>query len=305
MTLDLAKLHRPARYRLAEGPVWHDGQLWLVDIPAGELHRLGDESVGDRSWAFGDCLAAAAPSTDGRWILVLRDEIACFDPATGAVTPLARLPDVDSICGSVRFNDGKCDRFGRLWVGTMALDRRHGSGALYCVGDSREIRLVLPEITLSNGLGWSPDDTRFYYVDSRTRRIDCFIFDGPQGRLGARTVLAGFGQDEGLPDGLAVDSQGDLWVALWGGGCVWKLDGRTGERIGRISIPASQVSSCAFGGRNLTTLFITTAVEGLSDLRRQAEPYAGAIFSFEVSVPGLATNRFRFPAPGRHGSVGT
>lgn len=279
------------RAELAEGPVWYSNALWWVDIAAGTLNRFDPETGINASRATGGFLGAAVPCEDGRWLLARQHECTLFDWETGRFTPLA-VP-AEGVSLRHRFNDGKCDPSGRFWGGTMSLDHAREEASLFAIESTGQIRRVLSGISLSNGLGWSPKGDRFYHIDTPTRRVSWFDFDLATGKMGQRKTLVEFSEADGFPDGMTVDAAGNLWIALWSGGCVAQVDGQTGVILEKHPLPVAQVSSCAFGGSDLRTLFITTAWEGFSFAQREAQPLAGSIFSLRTDTPGLPVVPFR------------
>jgi len=274
-----SEVYHPAQFSIAEGPVWHEGCLFWVDIPSGVLHRVAAGIADSRD--CGDLLGAAVPASDGRWLLARRDGFFFLDWESGALefisNPRAENPET-------RFNDGKCDPRGRFWAGTMALDGSPGKGSLYCLERALPAREVFDGVSISNGLAWSGDQTRFYYIDSLTRRIDLFDYDAESGSISNRRIFRTIPKEYGIPDGMCIDENGNLWVAFWGGSAVRCFDGTTGEELAQISVPATQVSSCCFGDGN--ELFITTARCELSETALEKQPLAGSIFRAEPGVSG-------------------
>jgi sugar lactone lactonase YvrE len=189
----------------------------------------------------------------------------------------------------VRFNDGACDPAGRFWAGTAATDSQTGTASLYRLDPDSSVTEVLTGLTESNGLGWSPDATVFYYTDSgeERSRIRAFSYDLDSGRLGRERDLIRFAPGDGIADGLAVDADGCLWIAMWDGGCVRQYSA-DGELLGRYPVPVSRPTCPGFGGPELDELFVTTAWEGLAVERREAEPLAGHLLRTWPGVPGLA-----------------
>jgi sugar lactone lactonase YvrE len=177
-----------------------------------------------------------------------------------------------------RFNDGKCDAAGRLWAGTMSTARRPGDGRLYRVGAGGDAVVAIPSTTISNGLGWSPDNTLFYFVDSTSQAIDVFDFDLDGGEIANRRRFAAIDPGDGLPDGLTVDAEGGVWVCLFGGGCVRRYD-PAGRLDAAVELAISKPTSLAFGGPRLDRLYVTSAL-------------GGAILEIEPGVRGLPGNRF-------------
>jgi sugar lactone lactonase YvrE len=238
--------------KLAEGPRWDAAarRLLWVDIEGCELHVL--ENGVDRAISLDAMVGAAAPATGGRALVALADRLALVDLADESVRTLVRLPHGPAI----RSNDGACDAAGRFWIGTMGLDLTPRAGALYRY-DGR-LEPVLEEVTLSNGLGWARGDTLMYFIDSTEYRVDVFDFELGGGRLGERRPFVSIEKSDGIPDGLAVDDESGIWIALYGGSCVRRYD-EQGRLDAVLDVPAENVTSCCFGGDDGRSLFITTA----------------------------------------------
>jgi sugar lactone lactonase YvrE len=192
---------------------------------------------------------------------------------------------------SMRLNDGGCDPAGRLWFGSMATDGQLRRASLYTLGIDYSLTRTLAPVSISNGLGWSPDGRTMYYVDTPTRRVDVFPFDPEAGALGRRRTLATIPSSDGKPDGLTVDADGNVWVALWGGAAVQRLT-PAGRPTGRIELPTRNVTSCCFGGPGFEVLYITTARRGLSAQQLAAEPTAGSLFACRPGARGLPAHPF-------------
>ena len=241
-----------ANAKLAEGPRWDAAtrRLLWVDIEGCELHVL--ESGEDRAIGLEATVGAVAPATGGAALVALADRRVLVDLADESVRTLVRLPHGPA----VRSNDGACDAAGRFWIGTMGLDLTPGAGALYRYDGT--LQRVLDGVTLSNGLGWTRDDTRMYYIDSAAQRVDVFDFELASGHLTERRPLVAIDESDGIPDGLTVDDEGGVWVALYRGGCVRRYDER-GRLDAVLEVPAENVTSCCFGGDDGRSLFVTTA----------------------------------------------
>ena len=265
---------------LGEGPVWDvaAGALYWVDIPAGRVHRLADG--GYASWDVGADAGAVVPRAGGGVVVAAGTGFVALDPATGEVTPLAGT----SSPPDTRMNDGACDRAGRFYAGTMGYDEAPGRGTFYRLDPDHSVTEIYPGVGVSNGVGWSPDDRLMYYIDSLEHRVDVMDYDPATGGIGERRPFVRLGSGEVVPDGLAVDADGGVWVAVWGGGVIQRYDAR-GTLIGVVRLPAAYVTSCAFGGRDLDQLYITTAAGPGRD--------AGALFTCPAGVAGLAAHPFR------------
>lgn len=273
---------RPVTAALArhgEGPVWHPsfaGVRW-VDMHAGDILELtGPDQVGRTH--VGTVAAAFRPRRDGG--VVLADQRG-FVLLHDDLTVEKRLDELWTDPG-VRMNEGGADPAGNFWCGSMAYDEREGGGALYRLTPDLQATKVLDGVTVSNGLGFSPDGTRAYYIDTPTRRVD--VFDHRDGELTGRRTAVTIAAGPGHPDGLTVDAEGCLWVALWGGAAVHRYT-PDGTLLAVVPLPAARVTACTFGGPDLDHLYVTTSQEGLDDAARREQPTAGALF--EVDVPGV------------------
>lgn len=275
-----------------EGPVWDDDRvvLWWVDIPAGLVHRFDPSSGSDASLATGSPVSAVALRRDGTLLAALADRLAILDPETARLETLLTF---EAGWRPLRCNDGKPDAAGRFWIGRMGLDAAPGSGSLLRVESGGRISPVLTGLTQPNGLGWSRDGRTMYHVDSGRLEVRAFPFEPSTGELGEPRTLIRFPDDGSVPDGLAVDADGCLWVARWGAGCIVSVSPE-GELLDRVDLPVSQPSSCAFGGPDLGDLYITTAREDLPPDRLAREPLAGGLFRCRPGVRGLIADRVAF-----------
>lgn len=285
-----ADLALDAKAELAEGPCWlaDRGLLAWVDITPGLVHLFDPSTAADRTLEIGQPVGAVVPADDGHLALAVRDGFALLDPDDGTIEMLA---EAERELPQNRMNDGKCDAAGRFWAGTMALDGRPGAAALYRLDPNRHVERMVAGVGISNGLGWSRDNRLMYYIDTLLGRVDVFDFDLTSGAIENRRLFAEV-QGGGAPDGMAVDADGGLWVAVWGGAKVLHfLPDAT--LAAEIALPVSQVTSCCFGGPELRDLYITTAWQGLTDDSRSREPLAGGIFRSQPGVRGLATAEYR------------
>jgi sugar lactone lactonase YvrE len=269
----------------AEGPVWDteaERLLW-VDIMAGLVHAHTPATGTRQSWRLGRDVGCVAPLRGGGLIAAVREGFAVIheNPACGSRTIAEPLRDD----GSVRMNDGACDPVGRFWAGSMAYDESVGAGALYRLDLDGTVTPVLSGVTISNGLGWSPSGRHCYFIDSGTGGVDRFGYDVDDGVLSDRERLVSIPAESGVPDGLAVDSDGCVWVALWGGGQVRRVDS-SGRLLEVLHLPVAQVTSCAFGGSDLGDLYITTSRYRLTENQLASQPLAGSIFVIDPGVVG-------------------
>jgi sugar lactone lactonase YvrE len=272
----------PVAYH-GEGPVWSErwGGLRWVDMLAGDVLSLADDGTIDRRHVD-NVAAVLRPRRQGGAVIGVERGFA-LEEADGTLTHLGELWSDTN----VRMNEGGCDPDGRFYCGSMAYDERPGAGALYRLDPDGSVHVVLENVTISNGLEWSPDGSRAYYNDSPTQRIDVFDYDSESG-LSGRRPFAEVPAEAGAPDGLTVDEEGGVWVALYGGGSVRRYtpEGMLDEVI---EVPAKQVTACTFGGSGLDQLFITTSRE---DLKPSEDPLAGSLFRAAVGVAGLPVREF-------------
>ena len=275
---------------IAESPWWDTerAQLLWVDIPRGEIHYFDPVSGSDDSMSVGQPVGAVVGRRSGGVVCAVRDGIGFANLETGAFE-LALPIELDRPTN--RMNDGACDPAGRLWVGTMDTNLRPGAGSLYRVSADLVSSKVISPVSISNGLDWSPDGQTMYYIDSLTRQIVAWDFEPSTGSLSNSRTLVQTPDEVATPDGMAVDTQGCLWVAMWDGGSVRRYS-PTGELLTVIDLPVSRVTSVAFGGARLDQLFITSARAGLTPNQLEREPLAGSIFVVDPQVTGLAPHRF-------------
>ena len=261
--------------RLGEGPRWDAaaGRLLWVDIDAGVLR------AGDRTVECGAKVGAAAAVSDGEVLVALADALAIVDLADSSVR---RVADVPHARPGMRSNDGACDPLGRFWIGTTADDPIPGAAALYRY-DGVRLDTVLSGLTLSNGLGWHGE--RMLFVDSPTQRVDVLDFDRVSGAVANRRPFAEVPEEDGTPDGLAIDDEGGVWVALYGGGEVRRFDA-AGAVTGRVEVPAEHPTACCFAG---SRLFVTSASKDADD----DDPHAGRLYALDVPFSGPPAQRFR------------
>lgn len=270
---------------LCEGPCWdaRTRRLYFVDILAGRV-RAADPGTGNcDTWELGVPVGAIAPRRAGGWIAAVERGFASHDAGWNATGPVIPAPGQ---WPGTRFNDGRCDPVGRFWAGTLAYAGTPHAAALYRLDPGGAVTRVLTRVTNSNGLAWSASGEQMYYVDTGKRTLDRMAYDLEQGTVADRRTIVEFGPGEGVPDGMTIDSDGLLWVALWGGSRVRRYTG-DGRLVEEIRLPVSQVTSVAFGGPDLAELFVTTAAEGLSAQRREREPLAGSVFRCRPGATGV------------------
>ena len=280
-----AELFIDARSALGEGPVWDERSdtLYWVDITRCQVHAFQVETGMRHTWMLGQCTGAIALCEQGGFIAALTTGFYRYG-ADGTFTLVAQPHPLSA---RVRFNDGKCDPKGRFWAGTMNLfPGERNAGALYCLDTDFNLKTMISGVTCSNGLAFSADGQTMYYIDSGERCVRAFVYDEETCALNTSHVILSFTCDQGIPDGMAIDNDGMLWIAHWGGGCVGRYDPRNGSQLARVDVPARYTTSCCLGGQDMATLFITCATED------DDAPNAGGVFCAQVGVSGPRIIRF-------------
>jgi sugar lactone lactonase YvrE len=268
---------------VGEGPVWDPriGRLLWVDIPNATLFVTDPADGATSERRLSKAVGVVLPRASGGYVAALQDG---FYALSDDGEPELIAP-VEASDPTTRMNDGETDPQGRVWAGTMGWHAEPGRGSLYRLDADGSVRRMLEGVSISNGLGWSPDGLTMYYVDTPTCRIDRFDFDPVSGDISDRREFVTIRHGGGRPDGLTVDSEGAVWVATWPGHGVHRyLPDGTLDAV--IPLPVSNVSSCEFGGPDLRDLYITTAWELLSEEEHAAQPLAGSLFRTRVEVPG-------------------
>jgi sugar lactone lactonase YvrE len=276
---------------LAEGALWDvkSARLYWVDILAKHLMVFEPRVRSNQRYLLSQSPGSVVVCTSGQLLLALRSGFGRFDPARQA---LVMLVDPESDKPGNRFNDGKCDPQGRFWAGSIVEDGQAGNAALYCLRHDLSVTRHLSQLTNSNGLVWSSDGGTFFHIDTPSHQVRAFAFEPVSGTLHSPRVVYEFEPAGGAPDGMTIDAEDHLWVALWGGGRVVRLDPRTGQVVFEVRVAATNVTSCALGGPELNDLFITTARVGLRAEQLQREPQAGSLFQARVPFRGVPAVRF-------------
>lgn len=274
-----------------EGPAWddRDGSLLWVDIPGRSVHRHHPRDGTDVVVTLDHQVSAAVPRARGGLLLAVEDGLAYL----GDGEALDLFAPVEADDPSVRFNDAKCDPAGRFWAGTMAFEATEGAGRLYRLQPDGSVEQVLDRLTVSNGMAWTSDRRTMYFIDSPTAGIDAFDYDLDTGTIRNRRQAIDLAESRpAVPDGMTIDAEDCVWVAMFGAGQVRRYipDGRL-DRV--VPLPLSNPTSCVFGGADLAELYITTSTWHLSDEERAGQPLAGAVFCCRPGVAGTPTEHFR------------
>ena len=268
---------------------WPQRRSWCwVDI-LGHCIYIRDEAGRQQQFATGTYVTTLVP-VEGRNELLagLKDGVAFFSPERGLGPLIATVDDRNDM----RCNDGKCDPAGRLWIGTMHMPPQDGLASLYCITGKQPPVVKLSGVTISNGLVWIGD--KMYYNDTLTGTVQEFNYNVDTGEIMFVRVALHLPQELGLPDGMAADSNGMLWIAQWGGFGVYCWNPVTGKLLGKVEVPAPNVSSCAFGGEGMDEMLITTAREHLTNSQLNEYPLSGSVFHVRLPVKGLPANYFKY-----------
>jgi sugar lactone lactonase YvrE len=285
----VAELAAQLECNVGEGPFWDaaEQKLYFVDIVNKQVKIYSPSTQSVETVQFEQEISAVFLDQKSELIVAARDGIFTASRDGVLETLLAPIKIEDP---SIRTNDAKCDSHGRMWVGTMAFDFTEGAAALFTF-DSKVLKEVVPDLTVSNGIGWSLDQKTMYFIDSVTKRVDIFDVDLELGELRNRRVFVSLVDGDAFPDGLTTDEDGGVWVALFGGGEVRRFNA-DGNLTHIVELPVRQVTSCCFGGEDMSELFITTAHNGMDSDALIKEPLAGSLFRARTSFKGSKSNRY-------------
>jgi sugar lactone lactonase YvrE len=275
---------------LGEGAIWNHetNTFWWVDIEGRKLNIYDPETKSNRVIHVKERIGTVVPAKSGGAIVALENGIFHLDLEREEMEMICNpLEELDTI----RFNDGKCDPAGRLWVGSMSLKFIKGAASLYMISPDGSYREVFGGVTVSNGIIWSNDHKTMYYIDTPLGNVRAWDYDSETGVISNERVVISIPEGMGGPDGMTIDEEGKLWIAMWGGNQVSRWDPETGKLIGKVEVEAPNVTSCAFGGPDLDVLYITTA-GGDNQRIRQDYPLAGSVFKVKPGVKGVKAGFF-------------
>lgn len=287
---------------LGEGPFWDQkhNTLWLIDGlsqdgKGDDLYMIDLVTKSTKVYHIGKHIGCAVPTESGEVLLNLQDGIWLFDPKT---EELSEISSLEREIENNRLNDGKCDSHGRLWFGSMSMTANQPerefevTGSFYKLEADGRTTKFFDGVGISNGMAWNADESVFYYVDTTTQSVFSFDFDAENGVISNRKTIITIPIEEGSPDGMCIDAEGMLWIAHFGGWKVSRWNPNTGEKLDEIQLPCAQVTCPAFGGEDLSELFITTAYIGLTPEELEKQPLAGTVFSCKVGVKGTKANYY-------------
>jgi sugar lactone lactonase YvrE len=284
-----------AKNQLGEGSIWNykTGELWWIDIEGRTLNTYNPKTKVTRTFDVKHRIGTVVPSEDGlSAILALQTGVWRLNLETEEMTFVSR---VEGDTANIRLNDGKCDPAGRFWVGSMHLQQLQYKASLFRITPNEDqvfIKKMQDSVTISNGIIWSLDEKTMYYIDTDRGNVRAYNYDKKTGDITNERVIITVSDTLGYPDGMTIDSEGMLWIALWNGNGVSRWNPNTGEMLQFIEVPAHNVSSCAFGGENLETLYITSARVDMTDEELKAKPNAGGVFKVVPGVKGVKSYFF-------------
>ena len=271
-----------------EGPIFWNDHLLYVDIEGHALISLDPKTETEKVWEIGERIGTVVPRQTGGYIAAGDSGIYSFDPVTGEKKSMAD-PEADKRSDN-RFNDGKCDPSGRFWAGTISTVKKEGDANLYMLDINGDLSLKISGVTNSNGICWNADATFMYYIDTPSKEIRAYPFDNLSGSIGeARIIINTENQGwEGSPDGMTIDSEGMLWVAMCHGGAVLCINPSNGSLLQKIDLPCVETTACAFGGEKFERLFVTTGIH-----KSIEEENAGRVFVVD-GLGVVGTKAFSF-----------
>lgn len=276
----------PKRTLVGEGSLWDPEEkvLYWIDILSHELYIYDPSNGSNRTIPTAQAVGTVVKRASGGLVVALHNGFAFLDTETEKITPIA---DPERDIPANRFNDGKCDPAGRFWAGTMEFGCTPDAGALYCLDTDGTVTEKLRPVTISNGIVWTADAATMYYICTGANTVRAFDYDNATGDIAnERVVITNDG--EGGFDGMSIDAEGNLWVAVFGGWAVRCYDPRSGTLVRELRLPFEKVTSCAFGGANLDELYVTSAVAGMDEAALAAQPLAGSLVKVDPGVAGVS-----------------
>lgn len=294
MTARVDLIH-DAKASLGEGPIWNEreGKLYWLDINGKCIHVFEPKSGKRTKYRLDQYPGALAFKESGGFLLAAHHGFYDLELGGNESLRMSKIADPEARLPENRFNDGKCDPAGRFLAGTIAFDEEKGAASLYVLNQDKKVEKIFTDLTISNGMAWSPDETLFYFIDTSTMKVKAYSYNKETGELGEGQTVIDFTDKQGAPDGMTIDEEGMLWIALYGGWGVVRVDPSNGEVLDTIEVPASNVTCCIFGGEKLDELYITTARKELSEQDLKKQPLAGGLFRCKPGVAGKPSYRFK------------
>lgn len=281
-----ATLEYKVNSKLGEGALWNykTQEFYWVDIEGKTLNIYNPKTKTNKVIKTPSRVGTVVPYTKQQAVVALEDGIYKINLENG---DLKQISNVESDITENRFNDGKCDPKGNLWVGSMHLKESLPNANLYKVEPNGVTTKMVDSVTISNGIVWSKDTKKMYYIDTPSKSIKSYDYDIETSTISNEKIAVNIPESLGYPDGMTIDENDTLWVGLWNGNAVAQFDPKTGELISKIEVPAHNVTACAFGGENLDILYITTSTNDMTEEERKKYPLAGSIFKYKPGIKGV------------------
>ena len=288
-TVQMATLAYKTKAALGEGAIWNykTQELYWLDIEGKKLNIYNPTSEENKVLETVSRVGTVVPFTEKEALVALEDGVHKINLKTGKST---LFTDMKSELPESRLNDGKCDPAGRFWVGSMHLEQLTGKANLYTVTSENILQKKIDSVTISNGIVWTSDKKTMYYIDTPTSSIKAYDYDNKTGEISKGKVVVQIPASLGFPDGMTIDEENMLWVGMWNGNAVIRFNPKTGEVISKIEVPAHNITSCAFGDKNLDILYITSASVDMTEEEIKKYPLAGSVFKFKPGVKGVKSN---------------
>ena len=290
MTAEKVDIERVVEKRtlVGEGSLWDadENVLYWVDILSAQVYIYDPESGANRTIETCQAVGTVVPRASGGLVVALHNGFAHIDLETERMTPIGEDPE--RRLPANRFNDGKCDPAGRLWAGTMSFIGEKNVGALYCLELDHSVTKKIAPVTISNGIVWSADNKTMYFIESPLNSVRAYDYDIDTGAIANERVVC-TNEGAGVFDGMAIDAEGTLWIAIYGGSAVKRYDPQSGALLRELSMPFSNVTSCAFGGENLDELYITSACQQMDEQALAAQPLAGSLVKVDPGCKGVVS----------------
>ena len=280
-----------AKALVGEGPIWHSQKnvLYWVDILGNSVNIYDPATDQNRTIDVGQPVGTIVPRKSGGVMLALHHGFASLNLETEEVKMIS---DPESHIPEHRFNDGKCDPAGRFWAGTMTFDGATPTGSVYCMFPDLRVKRMIENVSISNGIVWSLDNSTMYYIDTPTNVVVAYDYNIDTADISNKRVAITIPQEDGMPDGMTIDSEGMLWIAHYGGSRVTRWDANSGKLLQTIPLPVTQVTACALGGPKMDQLYITSACQQLDDAAFKEQPHAGGLIRTSVDVKGIEAPEF-------------